>query len=179
MHAAMAWAASRVWQREQTQGGALDAHDSAQAEQEATTAFKMWQGAEQATDAQNRAQQPSQQDTVQQPSQQGTAQQPSQQDTAQQPSQQDAVQQSAQDVAQDAAQEAAQDIDAAQDATRKAAQDAAQDVAQDAAQEAAHDTAHWQGAALAEREVFHAWTHTALARPRDCCKLYCRASAPC
>ena len=47
VHAAMAWAALRVWQKEQAQDEPLDAHDAAQAEREATTAFKVWQGAKQ------------------------------------------------------------------------------------------------------------------------------------
>lgn len=61
---AMARAAFRVWQRGQAQNEALDAHDAAQAEREATTAFKRWQDVEQATDVQNRAQPPSQQNTA-------------------------------------------------------------------------------------------------------------------
>ena len=144
VHAAMDWAAFRVWRKEQVQDEALDAHDAAQAEREAMTAFKVWQGAEQATE-----------EAVQQPAQKAV-QQPAQ--NAVQPAQ-EAVQQPAQGAAQDAAQQPAQETtqDAAQGAVQDAAQDAAdeadQDAAQDAADEAAQDAAHWQDAAEGRHRV--------------------------
>ena len=123
VRAAMDWAAFRAWRKEQVQDEALDAHDAAQAEREAMTAFKVWQGAEQAADA-----------AIQQPAQK-------------------AVQQPARNAVQPAQNAVQPAQDAAQGAAQQPAQETTQDAAQDAADEAAQGAAHWQDAAEGRHRV--------------------------